>query len=87
MSHSTLTLGFRVHRLIFTPQCKRAFSITVGAHATEAEITSARQWLKTFDKSVIPETVGDVSYSRSSGPGGQNVNKYVMLTISLYLNL
>lgn len=87
MSHSTPTLGFHVHRLIFAPTCKRAFSATVRTPATEAEITSARQWLKTFDKSVIPQTVGDVSYSRSSGPGGQNVNKYVLLTIGRDLNL
>jgi len=53
----------------------RAFSSTARPLASEAEIKNARQWLKTFDKSVIPQTVGDVSYSRSSGPGGQNVNK------------
>lgn len=36
---------------------------------------AARQWLMTFSHSDIPKTMFDVSYSRSSGPGGQKVNK------------
>jgi protein subunit release factor B len=54
----------------------RAFSNTVSVHTSDTEFDSARQWLRNFNESVIPKTVGDVSYSRSSGPGGQNVNKY-----------
>lgn len=45
------------------------------SRSTEADLDHARQWLKAFNQSVIPKSVGEVSYSRSSGPGGQNVNK------------
>jgi peptidyl-tRNA hydrolase ICT1 len=76
MSHNKLVFGSQLYKVL-KPQFLRAFSATSYAFTTEAEIDSARQWLKTFNKSLIPPTVGDVSYSRSSGPGGQNVNKYV----------
>ena len=74
MSYRKLLLSFGFHTSRVS-QSRRAFSSTVRVCSTEAEIDHARRWLKTFDKSVIPQTVGDVSYSRSSGPGGQNVNK------------
>ncbi|CEJ56055.1 hypothetical protein PMG11_02280 [Penicillium brasilianum] len=37
----------------------------------------ARRWLTAFESGLkaIPRHVGQVSFSRSSGPGGQNVNK------------
>ncbi|KAK4053228.1 hypothetical protein OIO90_004002 [Microbotryomycetes sp. JL221] len=38
----------------------------------------ARSWITQFDKvspEAIPRDAIDISYSRSSGPGGQNVNK------------
>jgi protein subunit release factor B len=79
MSYRTLLFGFGLHTSKVSLS-RRAFSNTVRVYSTEAEIDSARRWLKTFDKSAIPQTVGDVSYSRSSGPGGQNVNKYVVDT-------
>lgn len=53
----------------------RYFPNSLCVRTSEAEFDGARQWLQRFDESVIPRTVGDVSYSRSSGPGGQNVNK------------
>ena len=37
---------------------------------------AARQWLAKFDVNTIPRRLGEVTFSRSSGPGGQNVNKY-----------
>lgn len=37
---------------------------------------AGREWLKTFSASTtIPRNICDISFSRSSGPGGQNVNK------------
>ena len=42
---------------------------------TEADLASARKWIATFTSDSIPRDIGDVSFSRSSGPGGQNVNK------------
>lgn len=41
----------------------------------EADLASARRWIATFTFDSIPRDIGDVSFSRSSGPGGQNVNK------------
>ena len=36
----------------------------------------ARTWLARFNAHTIPKNICEVSFSRSSGPGGQNVNKY-----------
>ncbi|KAJ5891086.1 uncharacterized protein N7473_007314 [Penicillium subrubescens] len=45
------------------------------------DVELARKWLKAFESGVksIPRHVGQVSFSRSSGPGGQNVNKSVQI--------
>ncbi|EMC99965.1 hypothetical protein BAUCODRAFT_48939, partial [Baudoinia panamericana UAMH 10762] len=48
---------------------------TAGQVAEEAELAAARKWLANLDAETIPRTIGEVSFSRSSGPGGQNVNK------------
>ncbi|KAI5198625.1 hypothetical protein E4T39_06662 [Aureobasidium subglaciale] len=40
------------------------------------ELDAARRWLANFNAETIPRSICDVSFSRSSGPGGQNVNKY-----------
>ncbi|KLJ08519.1 hypothetical protein EMPG_16062 [Blastomyces silverae] len=42
---------------------------------TDEELGTARIWLSQLTPRTIPRNIGDVSYSRSSGPGGQNVNK------------
>ncbi|PGH21573.1 hypothetical protein AJ80_03133 [Polytolypa hystricis UAMH7299] len=47
----------------------------VSAALTETELSTARNWLAKLTINTIPRNVGDASYSRSSGPGGQNVNK------------
>ncbi|ETN45382.1 uncharacterized protein HMPREF1541_09213 [Cyphellophora europaea CBS 101466] len=48
-----------------------------GSHLED--LSEARRWYKetfsTDPDSAIPQTLGEISYSRSSGPGGQNVNK------------
>ncbi|KAJ5439490.1 uncharacterized protein N7458_010488 [Penicillium daleae] len=46
-------------------------------HQDPHDLELARTWLKAFESGVtsIPRQVGQVSFSRSSGPGGQNVNK------------
>ncbi|OXV11397.1 hypothetical protein Egran_00839 [Elaphomyces granulatus] len=43
----------------------------------EEQLRAAREWLANLDSKTIPRRVGAVSFSRSSGPGGQNVNKSV----------
>jgi len=42
---------------------------------SEADMRAARDWLASFDLETIPRKLCDISFSRSSGPGGQNVNK------------
>ena len=49
-----------------------------GSDIDEASLTTARQWLAKLDPDTIPHSIADISFSRSSGPGGQNVNKYVL---------
>jgi len=39
------------------------------------ELEEARKWRATFAESKLP--CGETTYSRSSGPGGQHVNKCV----------
>ncbi|KAL8750019.1 MAG: hypothetical protein Q9199_007332 [Rusavskia elegans] len=41
----------------------------------EADQAAARGWLKGFGPSTLPKKSCEISFSRSSGPGGQNVNK------------
>ncbi|RPB25518.1 hypothetical protein L211DRAFT_806038, partial [Terfezia boudieri ATCC MYA-4762] len=41
----------------------------------EEGLKEARKWLSSFTPDSIPREYCDVSFSRSSGPGGQNVNK------------
>jgi len=48
-----------------------------GIAPGEHDISEARKWLMQFNENSLPPNIGDVTYSRSSGPGGQNVNKYV----------
>ena len=61
---------------VFTPA--RCFaSKRAGSGDDEAEIEAARKWLAKLDADTIRNNaVSDISFSRSSGPGGQNVNKY-----------
>lgn len=42
---------------------------------TPKDITAARDWLKSFGGCFIPRAAVDITFARSSGPGGQNVNK------------
>ncbi|MCJ1345663.1 hypothetical protein MMC31_003871 [Peltigera leucophlebia] len=42
---------------------------------SEEDHIDARNWLNRFNIDTIPRSLGHVSFSRSSGPGGQNVNK------------
>ncbi|PNS17245.1 hypothetical protein CAC42_6928 [Sphaceloma murrayae] len=53
----------------------RSSSSSTNAAHTEEDIRQARQWLARFDAETLPRNIFDFSFSRSSGPGGQNVNK------------
>jgi peptidyl-tRNA hydrolase ICT1 len=50
--------------------------VGVGVSVDEEELQQARAWLAALHADAIPlKTIGELSFSRSSGPGGQNVNK------------
>ncbi|KAF2470270.1 uncharacterized protein BDR25DRAFT_161786, partial [Lindgomyces ingoldianus] len=42
---------------------------------SEEDIQAARRWLEKLSAETVPKTIAELSFSRSSGPGGQNVNK------------
>lgn len=42
---------------------------------TASESTLAQAWLSSFQQASIPRDQVELTFSRSSGPGGQNVNK------------
>jgi len=55
-------------------------SRSTGSGASDEELHAARKWLAELHAEAIPlQSIGELSFSRSSGPGGQNVNKYDQL--------
>ncbi|CDM34069.1 Peptide chain release factor class I/class II [Penicillium roqueforti FM164] len=55
--------------------CLRALPLRRFASQAEQDVQLARDWLKTLNSKTIPRNICELSFSRSSGPGGQNVNK------------
>ncbi|KGO70406.1 Peptide chain release factor class I/class II [Penicillium italicum] len=55
----------------------QCFRVPLRRFASQADqdVQLARDWLKTLNSKTIPRNICEVSFSRSSGPGGQNVNK------------
>lgn len=53
----------------------RTYAAKSAEDLDEEELKAARSWLTTFTPESIPKSICEVSFSRSSGPGGQNVNK------------
>jgi hypothetical protein len=47
------------------------------ASRADQDVQIARDWLKSLNAKTVPRHICEVSFSRSSGPGGQNVNKSV----------
>lgn len=41
----------------------------------EADFSAARKWLAALNPDTIPQNICEMTFSRSSGPGGQKVNK------------
>ena len=65
-------------------QVSATYPLWPNAHAysqstaapSEEDLASARKWLAEFTSKTLPSNIGHVTFSRSSGPGGQNVNKW-----------
>lgn len=61
----------------YTPFNTRINSIRLNSttQISEEDIDKSRLWLQTFEGHQIPRNIFKIGYSRSSGPGGQKVNK------------
>lgn len=53
----------------------RSFASKRSPESDEEDYRSAREWMSKFNSQSIPRSICEISFSRSSGPGGQNVNK------------
>ena len=42
------------------------------------DLAAARRWLSKLDVHTVPRHLCEIAFSRSGGPGGQNVNKLVI---------
>jgi hypothetical protein len=57
-------------------QHARAFASKRGpADYSDEDLAAARKWLADLNPDTIPRGLSEITFSRSSGPGGQNVNK------------
>lgn len=70
----TRSPSYHTARLLHRRQLQSFYSSKV--ELPEYDYSAARTWFKGFDSLESLHHVGEVTYSRSSGPGGQNVNKY-----------
>lgn len=55
--------------------CQRRWLSSTSARLSEPDYDAARKWHAKVGSNPITHEIGEVSYARSSGPGGQNVNK------------
>jgi peptidyl-tRNA hydrolase ICT1 len=61
------------------PEVRRTilFARAISSSTSDEDLQAARSWLANLHAEAIPlKSIGELSFSRSSGPGGQNVNKY-----------
>lgn len=76
LSHVRVTRRFSLFRSVYNTRFYASRASAGGKEADEDDIKAARQWLSELDADTIRNNATcDVSFSRSSGPGGQNVNK------------
>jgi hypothetical protein len=79
--HPVLRLLSRAHTLttashVFPQQLLKTYATKRGpADYTEEDLSAARKWLANLNPDTIPRNLCEITFSRSSGPGGQNVNK------------
>jgi hypothetical protein len=72
---SFATLSRRT-RSTYTKQIREHSQRTrAGEEELEAEYDAARKWVSELNKDTIPMSLARISFARSSGAGGQHVNK------------
>ncbi|KAM5365449.1 hypothetical protein ACJZ2D_010984 [Fusarium nematophilum] len=74
------TLRFNLLVPPFRPRFKRYQAF--DAELDQEVLAQARAWFKTFNSTQLPK--GNTTYARSSGPGGQHVNKTETKAITAY---
>ncbi|KAL2072157.1 hypothetical protein VTL71DRAFT_11500 [Oculimacula yallundae] len=76
LSHRALqSLAPQLRGQLSLVQNYRPYSGSSGKEIDDADLDAAREWYRGFSKSTIPVKLGQTTYSRSSGAGGQHVNK------------
>lgn len=71
----TVARPWRTSALAFLPRATRRFKRyeAYDAHLDKDALAEARSWFEKFDASQLPK--GNTTFARSSGAGGQHVNK------------
>ena len=64
-----------------TSPFRSTFSRSASTIFADEDLDNARRWYDQSQGSLVPSGIGEVSFSRSSGPGGQNVNKYAQVFV------
>ncbi|KAK0384404.1 hypothetical protein NLU13_8491 [Sarocladium strictum] len=64
------------------PQIRSKRYEAFGSDMDQEAVAEARSWYQKFDTSLLPK--GTTTFARSSGPGGQHVNKTETKAITMY---
>jgi len=74
--HTIQRLLTSTSRRSAVPRHTKAFASKRGpADYSDEDLAAARKWLADLNSDTIPRNLSEITFSRSSGPGGQNVNK------------
>lgn len=68
---------FPLSRTLFPTRSFASKRAASSADDQDEDLAAARTWLASLNPRTIPRHLCEVSFSRSGGPGGQHVNKYV----------
>lgn len=71
------TLSFRTRRTSAKQFRELSRRTGAGEEDLEAEYAAARKWMFELNRDTIPMSLARISFARSSGAGGQHVNKWV----------
>lgn len=91
LHHAFIMLRISTHCLHLPPTARpwlavasirRFASGKSRTNAREEDLQAARKWLDQLHADTIPKSIGELTFSRSSGPGGQNVNKYAFTMVA-----